>query len=250
MDDFYIICESKISTHAPLAGRDPLLPMVTSSRVTFQPTRPLRGATTSISSGTTRRSYFNPRAPCGARLPSKQEVGLGSEFQPTRPLRGATVGPFPADVADGISTHAPLAGRDPDGSPGYISPFGFQPTRPLRGATQSGRAVTVRFEISTHAPLAGRDDLVIVGAVVCVQISTHAPLAGRDPLSTVFGVVGRDFNPRAPCGARLLDLPAADHGVDISTHAPLAGRDLQHVLAPVGVAVISTHAPLAGRDVT
>ena len=35
-----------------------------------------------------------------------------------------------------------------------------------------------------------------------MAISTHAPLAGRDPLSAVFGVVGRDFNPRAPCGAR------------------------------------------------
>ena len=33
----------------------------------FQPTRPLRGATMILISSATRWSYFNPRAPCGAR---------------------------------------------------------------------------------------------------------------------------------------------------------------------------------------
>ena len=57
-----------ISTHAPLAGRD-LLP------TTLAPSS----------------SYFNPRAPCGARL---RRIDLCFDvviFQPTRPLRGATV---------------------------------------------------------------------------------------------------------------------------------------------------------------
>ena len=101
-----------ISTHAPLAGRDLPPKRATTTMMTFQPTRPLRGATTRSTgaSGTRRfqptrplrgatlrglrgqdgRCDFNPRAPCGARLfarKSKMDLPI---FQPTRPLRGAT----------------------------------------------------------------------------------------------------------------------------------------------------------------
>ena len=58
---------------------------------------------------------------------------------------------------DGISTHAPLAGRD-------------------------DIAIRVQHQgirISTHAPLAGRDPGPN-GFLVALIISTHAPLAGRD----------------------------------------------------------------------
>ena len=58
----------QISTHAPLAGRDDFPTMVSQSKFAFQPTRPLRGATTCH--GRSRRTNI--------------------EFQPTRPLRGAT----------------------------------------------------------------------------------------------------------------------------------------------------------------
>ena len=57
---------------------------------------------------------FNPRAPCGARplflLPDKY-------------------------IEQGISTHAPLAGRDVDDDFKSKATGEFQPTRPLRGAT-------------------------------------------------------------------------------------------------------------------
>ena len=106
--------------------------------------------------------------------------------------------------------------------------------------------------------------------IVRRNISTHAPLAGRDVLCECnpSAIIG-NFNPRAPCGARLRDA-AERQGVsvfqptrplrgativvhapslltNISTHAPLAGRDSlvsSHSL-PFR---ISTHAPLAGRD--
>ena len=82
---------------------------------------------------------------------------------------------------------------------------------------------------------------------VGVGISTHAPLAGRDRPACRSARSGRNFNPRAPCGARRDDVPSSDLLDGISTHAPLAGRD--HVAArDVVVAHISTHAPLAGRD--
>ena len=59
---------------------------------------------------------------------------------------------------NGISTHAPLAGRD---------------GAALETAVHAGL-------ISTHAPLAGRDNIKRRYLIITV-ISTHAPLAGRDP---------------------------------------------------------------------
>ena len=55
-----------ISTHAPLAGRDENTKNLMSNGCIFQPTRPLRGATTAphLRMGSIN---FNPRAPCGAR---------------------------------------------------------------------------------------------------------------------------------------------------------------------------------------
>ena len=102
------------------------------------------------------------------------------------------------------------------------------------------------------------------------SISTHAPLAGRDCLRLLSGLCTMHFNPRAPCGARLVNCRNSDVVIVISTHAPLAGRDydteqviskipsfqptrplrgatIRRTTAPKTIR-ISTHAPLAGRD--
>ena len=79
-----------ISTHAPLAGRDEIKQLGYKPRRTFQPTRPLRGATRATEALRMCELYFNPRAPCGARLAGQHLVGRTAVFQPTRPLRGAT----------------------------------------------------------------------------------------------------------------------------------------------------------------
>ena len=78
----------------------------------FQPTRPLRGATSLVASGS-----------------------VSIIFQPTRPLRGATVQTLLVAGSGLISTHAPLAGRDKIRICSRLLSFKFQPTRPLRGAT-------------------------------------------------------------------------------------------------------------------
>ena len=128
--------------------------------VGFQPTRPLRGATRQAHERAAQGGYFNPRAPCGARPVPDVCYRIAARFQPTRPLRGATH--FVTDYAAliGISTHAPLAGRDE--------------TMLKHGHSK---------KISTHAPLAGRDPYATT-ARIRLEISTHAPLAGRDD---VFG---------------------------------------------------------------
>ena len=86
-------------------------------------------------------------------------------------------------------------------------------------------------------------------AVACskTSISIHAPHAGRDPADGGVCLSARNFNPRAPCGARLVHgcfepcfdefqstrpmrgatdgVGGDDHQIGISIHAPHAGRD-------------------------
>ena len=238
-----------ISTHAPLAGRDtsalteyilsynfnPRAPcgarhgggsrgLVSAG---FQPTRPLRGATAELvlCGGD---EDFNPRAPCGARpVPAARSEGEVI-FQPTRPLRGAT-------HCSAIALAMP----------------GFQPTRPLRGATRLPRPVAVGLGISTHAPLAGRDNFAprpkhlqqsfqptrpLRGATDVRRPSQTAsrfqptrPLRGATTNTARHTRYGRNFNPRAPCGARPFGSCNSSRKNSISTHAPLAGRDSKSV---------------------
>ena len=125
----------KISTHAPLAGRDGDGGRGSDAIAYFNPRAPCGARLAGIAKSTTEQANFNPRAPCGARqFRGYDREANAEQFQPTRPLRGAT----PTDPSRGrplgISTHAPLAGRD------------------------VARSVCFDTEsISTHAPLAGRD---------------------------------------------------------------------------------------------
>ena len=169
------------------------------------------------------------------------------EFQPTRPLRGAT-GLHPSNTDHkGISTHAPLAGRDERRPTASARPSNFNPRAPCGARQKIGEEYETPPKISTHAPLAGRDRHRLHHGHR-VEISTHAPLAGRDAAKKMFvQQLKEHFNPRAPCGARLPQHRHRCRGNRISTHAPLAGRDA----CPAGrfpVLRISTHAPLAGRD--
>ena len=101
-----------ISIHAPRAGRDWGAVRARCVTCSFQSTRPVRGATRplddllngdAISIHAPRagrdhplawdqggRPYFNPRAPCGARLTGYNWREAFWTFQSTRPVRGAT----------------------------------------------------------------------------------------------------------------------------------------------------------------
>ena len=172
---------------------------------TFQPTRPLRGATAAVMASTVPPVDFNPRAPCGAR--------------PMRVL----------DLTHTIiSTHAPLAGRDSDPYNQYVemwpyfnprAPCGarlkepvpmypynqFQPTRPLRGAT--GQNVTFCNEdlFQPTRPLRGATSRAGASQRGYQYFNPRAPCGARlDGLRV--RLPWRDFNPRAPCGARRLTI--------------------------------------------
>ena len=132
----------------------------------FQSTRPLRGATPLPSRPARRATDFNPRAPCGARQLVRGVGDAGRRISIHAPLAGRDRLGAPLVGVPHISIHAPLAGRDGDGDPDTDEDKEFQSTRPLRGATS----------------------LYSTG----------------DKRKT-------NFNPRAPCGARREILPYTLH---------------------------------------
>ena len=218
-------CNKRISIHAPRAGRDRLFPF----RCGLPP------------------GHFNPRAPCGARRTHIAALQQEIEFQSTRPVRGATIfdqlspqaqnisihapragrdaGHQDPGLRDGISIHAPRAGRDPHSCRHTFATLIFQSTRPVRGATGVlGLA---------HPRGAG--------------ISIHAPRAGRDRRSSMISRRRTNFNPRAPCGARLEHPESQRQFQPFQSTRPVRGATRQ-VFRQVQLLRISIHAPRAGRD--
>ena len=171
-----VVCSQAISIHAPHTGRDPTWATASAALVTFQSTRPIRGATVSQMAGGSDNQisihaphtgrdgrwapghhpchrHFNPRAPYGAR--------------PLANVRGG--------VYISISIHAPHTGRD------------IIVIRPL-----------YICHISIHAPHTGRDVPAPPGGPGATEISIHAPHTGRDQVKGCPPRPGRQFQSTRP----------------------------------------------------
>ena len=157
---------------------------------------------------------FNPRSPCGERHMALIHQTRQCIFQSTLPMRGATDMGLPSNQYLQISIHAPHAGSDRrQNSTSRIYKRGED--SPVYGLA----------EISIHAPHAGSDLAYDLDFAV-VLISIHAPHAGSDlrrcppvcccrfqsTLPMRGATLAREehhnpiqhFNPRSPCGERLL----------------------------------------------
>ena len=168
-----------ISIHAPLAGRDLLSSSISFADSIFQSTRPLRGAT-------------------GISTPSS----VSTSFQSTRPLRGATFAFGPSLRRPwNFNPRAPCGAR-PQTSAASWRLLVISIHAPLAGRDFRYRNKKSPLQISIHAPLAGRDVLPNCD-LLSLRISIHAPLAGRDDHGKRLTAQVANFNPRAPCGARL-----------------------------------------------
>ncbi len=140
-------------------------------------------------------------------------------------MRGATDVPGTAGGQHEISIHAPHAGSDSRGRdepphPGDFNPRSpcgerqamtetaqqpntFQSTLPMRGATVSLSLVNIFRLFQSTLPMRGATprELEQKGFI---DISIHAPHAGSDAGSKHRKHLHADFNPRSPCGERLL----------------------------------------------
>ena len=189
-----------ISTHAPLAGRDDRGIAFFDVNIDFNPRAPC-GARPSVRVFNALRLDFNPRAPCGARRAGAASPYHVHVISTHAPLAGRDIiDRLFADLRF-ISTHAPLAGRDSVLSVKPPHELLFQPTRPLRGATEINDRQTFGHWISTHAPLAGRDINKMIRRFLPKDFNPRAPCGARR-LRRADRALRRYFNPRAPCGAR------------------------------------------------
>ena len=194
------------------------------------------------------RERFNPRAPCGAR-------------------RRITRGAQPVGV--GISTHAPLAGRDRREKGLHTHNFDFNPRAPCGARLYDPSPLFWFYYISTHAPLAGRD-IRSTTAPKTMRISTHAPLAGRDLTATVIfselrfqptrplrGATQQsrdpntqqEFQPTRPLRGATSLIEYTPKIINISTHAPLAGRDSLRIGSPCQLFRFQPTRPLRGATI-
>ena len=145
----------------------------------------------------------------------------------------------------------------------------FQSTRPVRGETCPRPHRYPQHRISIHSPRAGRDAEELA-VIIPIPISIHSPRAGRDAQRPSRPSGKPNFNPLAPCGARLAAERKTAAFLCISIHSPRAGRDTTpttrstcrryfNPLAPCGARLraashrgdldlISIHSPRAGRD--
>ena len=98
------------STH-PLRGATIMLP-VFNRALAISIHAPLAGCDSAVSLVSPNSTHFNPRTPCGVRPRSYAGSSPASRFQSTHPLRGATIAGRRHDRHADISIHAPLAGCD------------------------------------------------------------------------------------------------------------------------------------------
>ena len=102
-----------------------------------------------------------------------------------------------------ISIHAPRAGSDARIVPACSSRSTFQSTLPVRGATQKGMNYDKVLNISIHAPRAGSDNSRAVGFPFKIHFNPRSP-CGERLLPIAFSLALVYFNPRSPCGERLI----------------------------------------------
>ena len=221
-----------ISIHAPREGSDQAVPHRHRGHEAFQSTLPARGATCTISHGSFKITYFNPRSPRGERPKAVND----------------------ANTAWAISIHAPREGSDAVLPAAAMAEILFQSTLPARGATlhkswmvqQSGhfnprspRGERPRHTYYTTGTKKFQSTLPARGATgrtkprdKFVKISIHAPREGSDESVCRGKDHTRHFNPRSPRGERHYGRHRGKRVGYISIHAPREGSDrLLHNLA-------------------
>ena len=259
-----------ISIPAPLAGRDRPRSRSSAEPLGFQSPRPLRGATMDVSPPPVPPWYFNPRAPCGARLGGDPLVEPQPAISIPAPLAGRDHLHSVHDLGAEISIPAPLAGRDsPAGSLRWRRCH-FNPRAPCGARPGTSRCPsTARSYFNPRAPCGARPGRLLVRAVSADQfqsprplrgatvlpvvilaaegISIPAPLAGRDISFLLAPKARANFNPRAPCGARRLRCSTGRYYCSFQSPRPLRGATVDFAAVDIR-GPISIPAPLAGRD--
>ena len=185
----------------------------------------MRGATEYLRRWRRKNKNFNPRSPCGERLPLTVVKTSQRLFQSTLPVRGATFIAFISPAISRISIHAPRAGSDETIDEQLAEVWEFQSTLPVRGATcVSIHIILTRSDFNPRSPC-GERRYSCSGDFAVSTISIHAPRAGSDVMCCNTIATTRKFQSTLPvrgATSRTHGRYAYSH---ISIHAPRAGSD-------------------------
>ena len=129
-----------------------------------------------------------------------------SKFQSTRPSWGATKYFITKRVMLNISIHAPLMGRDPICSSMEKPRNVFKSTRPSWGATDANKAVQRSLTFQSTRPSRGATCRPALFRAPARNFNPRAPHGARRRYLISRRARKNNFNPRAPHGARLKGL--------------------------------------------
>ncbi len=171
---------------------------------------------------------FNPRAPHGARPGRRQGTGQVTEFQSTRPAWGATADRLLQRARQiSFNPRAPHGARPWCGRYKTPRPW-FQSTRPAWGATSA-----VRFSF----------------LALCLFQSTR-PAWGATITAAALSASAVCFNPRAPHGARPINLDKFPAKSSFQSTRPAWGATRPVLLRPGLIRCFNPRAPHGARHAT
>ena len=168
--------------------------------------------------------YFNPRSPCGERPMKPLHVAAAAIFQSTLPVWGATCPICPMTTALLYFNPRSPCGERRASLAGYAQRFVFQSTLPVWGATCQKQ-----------------------GSTSSAYISIHAPRVGSDRHNKSESSHQNYFNPRSPCGERLICFHHLQNYQQFQSTLPVWGATFAVVFGNL-LLPISIHAPRVGSD--
>ena len=169
----------------------------------FQSTRPVRGATLPVATGTGANvvSIHAPRAGRDANKILRQTSMV--TFQSTRPARGATsLQRLQITTQTSFNPRAPRGAR-PREERRTAGRTGFNPRAPCGARRVPSLSDDLPQIVSIHAPRVGRDSHARKHARWPRSFQSTRPVRGATTAGPQTKARHRGFNPRAPCGARL-----------------------------------------------
>ncbi len=195
--------------------------------IAFQSTFPVWGTTSLITSYSTPSIDFNPRSPCGERLGRWTRYTATKKISIHVPRVGNDAINLRQLTQVQISIHVPRVGNDDFAFAFCFLLTNFNPRSPCGERPSRTALKPSPLFISIHVPRVGNDHKWYISGIFAIIISIHVPRVGNDnnhkteqpnlnkfqSTFPVWGTTGsccrqssrsNHFNPRSPCGERLL----------------------------------------------
>ena len=170
--------------------------------------------------------YFNPRAPRGARRVAPNDKIVNQLISIHVPREGHDPPRPRRRHRDNISIHVPREGHDSHFNMRFYERIYISIHVPREGHDPGGvpRHRRKAF-ISIHVPREGHDATAFISLLLIALFQSTCPARGTTSCRCSRSFTRRDFNPRAPRGARLEAVKDIERKAWISIHVPREGHD-------------------------